>query len=446
MIKYSKFFITFLLAVIAIGAKSQSTATTSSPYSRYGLGDMSSGILPQNTAMGGIATATNRISGYSNINPLNPASYGYINLTTIDVGLYSNSLFLSQTGQPNQKDNNFRLSHLAFGIPVTPHSALSFGLLPYSQLGYNFKQSIKGFGTSSPADTNATNYLYQGEGGLSKAYFGYGFTVLKHLSLGANVSYIFGDLKQSQSAEMPDLFGTLNSRVEQDNAIGGLNYDFGAQYSVDISPIKHLTFAYSVSAASKINSQSSYIVSQYTLDASGVANVALDSLINQQGVKTKIQLPQINHFGISYQEDAKFLVGADLTLGKWSNLTIGGVSQGLLDSKTINVGGQYTPNANAIGNYWALVDYRLGGMYNQSYINANNPTGGGSTNIKGYALTFGLGMPLHSMNLSSFYKINFTAEIGQRGTLNNGLVKENYVNIHLGFMINDKWFQRFKFD
>src|SRR4051812_39907143 len=116
MIKYSKFFITFLLAVIAIGAKSQSTATTSSPYSRYGLGDISSGILPQNTAMGGIATATNRINGYSSINPLNPASYGFINYTTIDVGLYSNNLFLSQTGQPSQKDNNFRLSHLAFGI------------------------------------------------------------------------------------------------------------------------------------------------------------------------------------------------------------------------------------------------------------------------------------------------------------------------------------------
>jgi len=447
MIKYSKFFITFLLAVMAIGAKSQSTATSSSPYSRYGLGDISSGILPQNTAMGGIATATNRINGYNNINSLNPASYAFMNLTTIDIGIYTNTLFLSQTGQTSQTDANFRLSHVAFGIPVTPHSALSFGLQPYSQLGYNYKQTLpRGFGTSSPADTNATNYLYQGEGGLSKAYFGYGFTILKHLSIGANISYIFGDLKQTQSTEIPGLFGTLNSRVEQDNSIGGLNYDYGAQYTFDISPVKHFTLGYSASANSRINSQSTYIVSQYTLDASGVPNVAADSLINSQGVKNKIQLPQINHFGISYQYDGKFLVGADLTMGKWSNLTIGGVNQGLLDSKTYNVGGQYTPNINAIGNYWAVVDYRLGAMYDQSYINANNPTGGGFTNIKSYALTFGLGLPLHSTNLNAFYKINFAAELGQRGTLNNGLVKENYLNIHLGFMINDRWFQRYKFD
>src|ERR1700743_991798 len=162
MIKYSKVFITILLALIAFGAQSQSTATSSSPYSRYGLGDISSGILPQNTAMGGIATATNRINGYNNINPLNPASYAFMNLTTIDIGIYSNTLFLSQTGQTSQTDANFRLSHVAFGIPVTSHSALSFGLMPYSQLGYNYKQTLpRGFGTGSPADTNATNYLYQ---------------------------------------------------------------------------------------------------------------------------------------------------------------------------------------------------------------------------------------------------------------------------------------------
>jgi hypothetical protein len=447
MIRYTKFFITFLLAVIAIGAKSQSTATTSSPYSRYGLGDISSGALPQNIAMGGIATATNQINGYNNINQLNPASYGSINLTTIDVGLYSSTLFLNQTGQASQVNANFRLSHIAFAIPVTPHSALSFGLQPYSQLGYNYKQTLpRGYGTTSPVDTNATNNIYQGEGGLSKAYFGYGITIFKHLSIGANISYIFGDLKQTQSTEIPGLYGNLNTRVEQDNAIGGLNYDYGAQYTFDLSTSKHLTLGYSASASSRINSQSTYIVSQYTLDASGAANVAIDSLINQQAVKATIQLPQINHYGIAFQQDNKFLVGADYTTGNWSKLSIGGVNQGLLNSQTFNVGGQFTPNMNAISSYWSTVDYRFGAMYDQSYLNVANPTGGGSTNIKSYALTFGLGMPLHPTYQQTFYKINVAVELGQRGTLSNGLVKENYVNLHLGFMINDKWFQRFKFD
>ena len=195
MIKYTRFFITFSLAVIAIGAKAQSstTATTSSPYSRYGIGDYSSSLLPQNIAMGGIATAINRISGYNNINILNPASYGDINFTTIDVGIYSNINTVSQTGQTGATNANFRLSHVAFAIPTSKHSALSFGLVPYTELGYNYKQTLsKGFGTGSSVDTNAVNYIYSGEGGLSKAYLGYGYKIGKHLRLGANASYIFG--------------------------------------------------------------------------------------------------------------------------------------------------------------------------------------------------------------------------------------------------------------
>ena len=43
--------------------------------------------------------------------------------------------------------------------------------------------------------------------------------------------------------------------------------------------------------------------------------------------------------------------------------------------------------------------------------------------------------------------MNITAELGQRGSLANGLLQERYVNFHLGFTLNDaKWFQRFKFD
>ncbi|CAN5326847.1 membrane protein [soil metagenome] len=446
MIKYTRFFITFLLAVIAFGAKAQTTATTSSPYSRYGLGDISPMLLPQNTAMGGIATATNRISGYNNINPLNPASYAAINLTTIDVGLYSNFVTFSKTGAADQKNANFRLSHIAFGVPVTKHSALSFGLLPYSELGYNYKQTLShGFGSGSPADTNAVNYLYSGEGGLSKAYLGYGFTVAKHLLIGANAAYIFGNLKQYSSTEIPNLFGTLNSRIESSNSIGGLNYDLGLQYSFDFPDkqnqlTKHLIVGYSASTASQLTTKNSYIVSQYTRDSQGNENTPIDSLINQQSPNAKIKLPQINHFGVSYQSDGKFLVGADYTFGKWSNLTIAGANAGLQDSKTFNVGGQFTPNSNSF-HYFAAVDYRLGFIYDQTYLNINN------TNITRYAATFGLGLPLQpNVTRTSFYKINISAEVGRRGTLTNGLVKESYVNLKVAFTLNDRWFQRYKFE
>ena len=456
MIKSTALFLAILLAVISFGAKAQtSTATTSSPYSRYGLGDIDPQLLPQTAAMGGIGTAINKLSGYNNINPLNPASYGAINFTTIDAGINSNILSLSQTGQPSSTNANFRLSHVAFAVPVTRHSALSFGLLPYSELGYNYKITKPNFGTSpTPAgstnvDTNAVNSIYKGDGGLSKAYLGYGFTIGKHLLIGANVSYIFGNLVETSSTEIPTLYGTLDSRIEQSNSIGGLNYDYGFQYSFDFgaenSQQKHLIVAYSASASSGINSKSGYIVSQYNYDSSGNERVALDSVVNQQSSITKVKLPQINHFGVSYQYDGHYLIGADYTIGNWSALSIGGVNQSLRNSQTFNVGGSYTPNINALRNYFARTDYRLGFIYDQTYLNVtgNNST---NTNIKRYAVTFGLGLPLAPVNTSTFYKVNLSAEIGKRGTLDNGLVKENYVNIHLGFTLNDRWFQRFKFE
>ena len=440
MIRYYSFFITFLLTVITFGAIAQTTSTTSSPYSRYGLGDIIPQTLPQNIAMGGIGAAVNLIGGYNNINPLNPASYGTINFTTIDAGIYYNNLTLNQTGQSSAKNSNFRLSHVAFAIPVNKRSALSFGLLPYSEMGYNYIRTTKnGFGTGSSVDTNTVNYVYSGSGGLSKAYMGYGIVLAKHLLVGANVSYIFGNLLQYSSTEIPALYGTLDSRIEQSNSINGLNYDYGIQYIIDVAKNKHITLGYSASANTSLNSTSTYIVSQYTYNSSNAENVAADSVISQQGGKSKIKLPQINHFGITYQVDLKLLIGADYTMSKWSGLTISGVNAGLQNSQTFNIGGQYTPNVNALHNYFARTDYRLGVIYDETYLNVNN------TNIKSYALTFGLGLPLAPNNNTSFYKINLSGEIGQRGQLSNGLVKENYINIHLGFTLNDKWFQRFKF-
>jgi len=446
MIKYTRIFVTFLLTVIAFGATAQSAqtiATSSSPYSRYGLGDIDPALLPQNIGMGGIATAINRISGYNNINPFNPASYGLINYTTIDAGIYSDVSSFSQTGQASSTNSNFRFSHVAFAIPVSKHSALSFGLLPYSEMGYNNLQTKNNFGTGSSVDTNVVNYIYTGNGGISKAYLGYGFSIGKHLLIGANMSYIFGNLQQFSSTEVPSLFGILNSRIEQDNSVGGFNYDYGVQYSFDFgeSKQKHLVLGYSASANSKINTTNSYIVSQYTYSTSGVENIASDTLVNQQGVKSTVQLPQINHFGISYQYDTHFLVGADYTMGHWSALTIAGVNAGLQDSKTINIGGQFTPDINSLHSVFARTDYRLGFIYDQTYLNLNN------ININTTAVTFGFGLPLAPSNTgTAFYKINFSAELGQTGTVQNGLVREKFISLHLGFTLNDKWFQKFRFE
>lgn len=447
MIKRHSFFVTILLAFIAVGANAQSTATTSSPYSRYGLGTLDPILLPQTIGMGGIATAINKVSLYNNINPENPASYGFIQFTTIDAGISANMMGLTQNnpagGTFNDHNSNFKFSHIAFAIPVSKRSALSFGLFPYSEMGYNNQVSKTGFGSGSKVDTNVTNYVYNGEGALSKAYLGYGFGIGRHFYVGANISYIFGDLHQTSSTQIPTLYGMLNPIIEQSNAIGGVNYDYGAQYTFDFGYYsnKHLVLGYSAQASTKLNSTATYLVSQFTYASTGDQNPAIDTIINNQQPNAKILLPQVNHFGVSYQYDGHFLVGADYTMGHWSSLSIDGVNQGLRDSRTFNIGGQFTPDPTALKHYFSRTDYEFGFMYDQSYLYLNN------TNINTVAFTVGMGFPLAPANVNtSFYKINFAAEVGRTGTIANGLVRENYVTLHLSFVINDKWFLKYKFE
>lgn len=436
MIKFTRFILIFFFALSVKAAMAQSTATTSSPYSKYGLGLVDEDVLPQMRGMGGIGTAINRINGYNTANSLNPASYGFVNLTTIDIGLYANTVTLNQSGVNSQTNFNSRLSHVVFAIPVSKRSALSFGLKPYTELGYNYVQTHSNLGTTSPIDTNAVNYVYSGDGGLSKAYLGYGFGLGKHLYFGGNMSYIFGNLQQYSTTQIPNLYGVLNSEVEQSNHVGGLNYDVGTQVAFDFSETTHLTFGYSASLSTKLNTHYKYIITQRNgTDAS----VAADTVVRQESDGAKIKLPLVNHFGVSYQKDGKYIIGADYSIGKWSDLNIAGVNQNLQNSQTFNVGGQIIPNINQYNSYLAAMSYQLGFKYEKTYININ------STDIKERAVTFGLGFPLPANN-GAFYKINFSGEIGTRGTLDNGLIKENYFNFHLGFTLNDKWFRKYKFD
>jgi hypothetical protein len=135
------------------------------------------------------------------------------------------------------------------------------------------------------------------------------------------------------------------------------------------------------------------------------------------------------------------LIGADYRTGKWSDLSIDNVNQQLQDTYGFSVGGQITPDINSIGSYFNRVDYRLGFTYDKTYVQLNNQ------DIKQMAITFGFGLPLASSpTRSSFYKMNITTELGRRGSLTDGLLQENYLNLHLGFTLNDKWFRRFRFD
>ncbi|TDO20138.1 porin family protein [Pedobacter duraquae] len=434
--------INYIAAVLVLlgGNAALAQVTTQSPYSRYGVGNLKSLNLPQFKAMGGISSGVWKPDGYSYINMQNPASYAGIQYTSIDIGASGSISNLRRNGA-SESSFNATLSHVALAFPVTPRSALSFGVLPYSELGYQFSNSAT---LSSPGNSasQAVNYIYGGEGGLTKAYFGYGRQFGDHFRLGANVDYIFGNMLQTRSTEFVDQTNVLNSRFQTKNSVGGIGFSYGAQYHIDLDAKTSLNFGYSGSSSSNINSRRTFVVTQYLKDATtGNENGALDTLQITQDAKSSLKLPLVHNFGFTVEKFGRWMIGADYRMGKWANFMIDGQNQGLQNTYGMSVGGQITPDAGSISSYFNRVDYRLGFTYDKTYVRINDQ------DIKQMAVTFGFGFPLASTpSRLAFYKINFTTELGKRGTMTNNLLQENYINLHLGFTMNDKWFRRFRFD
>ncbi|WP_443936909.1 hypothetical protein [Pedobacter sp. MW01-1-1] len=424
-------YITALLAFVSVlSVKAQ--VTTESPYSRYGLGNIKGSLLPNLRAMGGISTAVNKVTGFNYINMQNPASYSSINLTTADIGIAGEITNLSK-GSQQESSFNGSFGHIAFGIPISKRSAMSFGLLPYSEVGYSYSNPTK-------VDTTNIKEIYQGEGGLTKAYFGYGIRIGNHFRIGANAEYIFGNIINTKAIEYYDV-AAYNAKLQNKNSVGGFSFSYGAQYDFNISKKTLVTLGYSGSNKAKVNSWQSFYATQYTLNSNGEENPALDTLSAIVNGKSSLVLPLVHNFGIAIQENDKWLVGADFRMGKWAGTTINGVNQGLQDSWGVAVGAQFTPDYTSYNNYFARVDYRLGVNYDKTYIKI------GTNDINQRSASFGFGFPLAaSRGGATFYKINFTTVIGDRGTLANNLVKERFVNFYLGFTLNDTWFRKYRLD
>ncbi|HEY0054983.1 MAG TPA: hypothetical protein VGB63_06470, partial [Pedobacter sp.] len=157
----------FILSCLLSCFDALAQSTTSSPYSQFGLGYLNGSQLPQNKAMGGISAGLRKPSNYSNVNLSNPASYSAIRITTFDIGAYGGSTSLKK-GNVSERTFDASLNHLVFGIPVTKTSALSFGLVPYSSTGYNTTKDTMVAGKD-------VKYVNSANGGISKAYLGYGF-------------------------------------------------------------------------------------------------------------------------------------------------------------------------------------------------------------------------------------------------------------------------------
>jgi hypothetical protein len=414
----------FFIIIISFVGHLNAQNEISSPYSAFGLGFLSNINSIKNISMGGIGIGTR---DNLSINIVNPASYTSFDTTSFlfEGGVAGNYLRL-KSDKFDEVATSASISHLVFGFPVTRWWKSSIGLLPFSKVGYKVN--------SLTFQENIGNVLYtfEGNGGLSRVYWGNAIQPFKFLSLGVNASYLFGSIDRIQNVSFPDSSYYVNTKINNSVSIGDLYFDLGAQYFTQLKKNIKLVVGATYHPKVNLSAKKDYLARTSLGEISGVE--FFRDTVDYRNEKGNVILPEGFGLGFSLTKSNYWLFGLDYKNDKWKNFRSFGESDSLVNSQSVALGGQITPDF-ASNSYIKRIEYRLGGRYYQSYLKLRGKQ------LDGFGITFGLGLPLRSLAVKgSKSMINISVETGKRGTTDNGLIQETYVNFYFGVSIYESWF------
>jgi hypothetical protein len=158
--------------------------------------------------------------------------------------------------------------------------------------------------------------------------------------------------------------------------------------------------------------------------------------LEESSTKGNIVIPFNLGVGISYRFNDKLLIGFDYYQQDWTNTTFFSSSEPLTNSNHIHGGAEYIPDYRALRGYHKRMAYRAGGYFENSYLQLEGEQ------LKDYGISFGVGLPLRNSR-STF---NLAINAGRRGTLENNLIRENYMFLSFSVTLYDFWFMKRKFD
>jgi hypothetical protein len=384
-------------------------------------------------ALGGTAFGI-RSSSY--VNHSNPASYTSLDTTSFvfEGGFYTQSTTLKTT-TASQKNSYSSIGTVLFGFPITRRIKASFGLMPYTNVGFKIaeQKTLQIFPDSSTTVSN----IYDGTGGLNKVYLGFGYAISRNLSVGVNADFLFGTISRNSTSNFLMLPNASSYRQTTSIKVNDFNFNFGLQYVTNIKKDLHLTLGLVYTPAMNIRASSDTIANMVSpADPTTIIFPISQSTTNDG----KIGMPKSIGGGFSLERDDKWLIAADVYWQNWEKLSMFGKNAAMKNSLRASLGLQITPNATDYNNYFRRVKYRFGVAYTNTYLQLNG------RQLNDVGLSFGAGFPIRkSQTDMSKGILNVTFEIGKRGTTDLNLIKEDYVRFTLGMSIYDFWFRKQKY-
>jgi hypothetical protein len=175
-------------ALVLLGGTSLVAQNINSPYSRYGIGDLTPNQNMLTRGMGGSSTA---YADYQSVNYANPASYGHLQSVTYDVGAEINNVAIRSLN-PVRKFSNAspNISYINLGLPLKKGGgwAMVIGLRPISRINYKLLRNER---IKMSAGSDSVSTVFEGIGGSQQVYMGTGFK-WGNLTGGINAGLMFG--------------------------------------------------------------------------------------------------------------------------------------------------------------------------------------------------------------------------------------------------------------
>ena len=424
----------FLIISVCVSAQ-DGTYGAYSPYSIYGIGDISQEGSAFNKSMGGVGVATRNRRFINYMNPAAVTSRDSLSFMA-DFGLEQSNKIYKQ-GNLRSAHNTFNIHNFVMSFPIYRSSAFMVGITPFSDVGYDFS-SIE----TDPdiiAQTGNISYDSYGTGSVYQVFAGAGVTLWKRLSLGAEAIYYFGNIDKVTNMDYSNpSYRSVNSGSEL--MIRGTTGKFGLQYEQklggDVSMIIGATYRLSTSLK---GTALNYRYANQDSVTDTLKNDAVD--LNKAGLKLADELG----VGISLKGGEKWSAEFNYLRSDWRNSGFDSAKGFSVKSDTetfsstvsqsFRAGFEIVPNRNDIRYYLRKCAYRAGVYYDQSYYKLN----GNSVNSMG--ITLGVTLPVFRL----YNGLTLGVDLGQRASTRNNMIRERYAKFVVGFNIHDIWFQKVQY-
>jgi len=400
--------------------------STYSSYSIIGIGDNIDPAVPAAMGMGGLGISN---ASHWYLNNVNPALLYNNRIALFSAGLVAETKKINQQGFETTKASSGNINHIAMAFPLVREKwSFSLSINPYSVVNYAFTYD------GTPANSSdKTVVLNEGSGGITAFNIAAGGLLFKGFSVGLKASYLFSSYEKEFSAATdagnPSYIAILLER----QSVNGFTLGTGVAYKRKIGE-NQLSVGVIYDLQNDVKGRLFKRMEQRNFN-----NILLFADTLADNIDNKVKLPSTFGAGISFGKPQKWMVGFDYKSQDWSDLAFEKVSaspQKFTQGKKYILGGEYTPDAFDVKSYFKHITFRAGLSYEEKPYWLSN------TQIKEFGINFGLSLPV-----SRISSLDFGLMIGQRGTTDNNLVREDFIKVYFGATFNDnRWFQRPKFN